>query len=637
MSENVDALFLAFQAAVAGRYSLERELGRGGMGVVYLAREVRLDRLVAIKLLPPHLGAQEPLRERFLKEARTAAKLSHPNIVQIFAADEAGDFVFFAMAYVDGETLAQRVAARGPLVPAEASRILRETAWALGHAHAQGVIHRDVKAANILLERESGRALVADFGIARVASGAGETTGGERLGTPEFMSPEQASGEPVDARSDLYSLGVVAYYALSGGLPFTGDTVQAILAKHITQRAPSLASTARGVPRPLVRVVERCLEKDPAARFQAAPALAEALGEATDKRTEVPVPVRVFLDRRRITATFVPAFVVAALVPSVLHDLVTQGALTGVRVALISAEVAALLLLPPLLNLRRMRRLLALGYGPDDLLLALRASFHRRREEFHFEHGLQLSARERAVRGAFWLSLAVGATAVLGIAASAIAGTGIASAWLAAAAIGGYTALVSGLITRKWRRLRDGTGSFWSRFWDGRAGRSFFRVAGIGLQRRAMLADRPTEVAIAMSVEAMFAELPREVRQELGDLPGVLRRLESRAQSLRSGLDQLNASAADAERSRQGIGASQRANIGGELGDLREQAQVRLGEVVTALETLRLDLLRHRIGAGTLEGLTTDLAVARELGEQTDRLLDARSEVERALGRAPSG
>src|SRR6266581_677829 len=152
-----DRLFLDFQAAVAGRYSLERELGRGGMGVVYLAREVRLDRPVAIKLLPPDHAGDAHLRERFLREARTAAKLSHPHIIPIFAVDEVGTFVFFAMAYVAGETLTERVRRRGPLPPSEAGRVLREVAWALAYAHSQGLVHRDVKPDNIMLEEASAR------------------------------------------------------------------------------------------------------------------------------------------------------------------------------------------------------------------------------------------------------------------------------------------------------------------------------------------------------------------------------------------------------------------------------------------------------------------------------------------------
>src|SRR6266700_3293657 len=177
MPDQPDRLFIELQAALAGRYSLERELGRGGMGVVYLAREVRLDRPVAIKLLPPSKATDPKLRERFLREARTAAKLSHPNVIPIHAVEEIGGFVFFAMAYVEGETLTERVRRRGPLAPQDATRLLREIAWALAYAHAQGVIHRDVKPDNIMLETGSGRALVADFGIAAQVTGASGVDG----------------------------------------------------------------------------------------------------------------------------------------------------------------------------------------------------------------------------------------------------------------------------------------------------------------------------------------------------------------------------------------------------------------------------------------------------------------------------
>src|SRR2546425_2725061 len=249
--EHPDRLFLDFQSALAGRYSLEREVGRGGMGVVYLAREVRLDRPVAIKLLPPAKARDGALRERFLREARTAAKLSHPNIIPIFTVDETGEFVFFAMAYVEGETLTQRVRERGPLPPSEAARVLREVVWALAYAHSQGVVHRDVKPDNIILEAATGRALVADFGIAGLVKGAAGLEGGEVIGTPEFMSPEQVLGETVDGRSDLYSLGLVGYFALSGKLPFEGSKATEILAKQVTEPPPLLARAAGGVPRKL--------------------------------------------------------------------------------------------------------------------------------------------------------------------------------------------------------------------------------------------------------------------------------------------------------------------------------------------------------------------------------------------------
>src|SRR5690349_20878718 len=324
-----DQLFLSFQTAVAGRYSLERELGRGGMGVVYLAREVRLDRPVAIKLLPPELASQQALRDRFMREARMAARLSHPYIVPIHSVDEIDGFVFYVMAYVNGETLAQRVATRGPLPAHEVTRILREVAWALAYAHAQGIVHRDIKPANILIERGNERAMVTDFGIARASQAGGETAVGEVLGTPEYMSPEQAAGESLDGRSDLYSLGIVGYFALTGELPFTAPTVQAVLMQQLTKAPPSLATAARGVPASLARVIETCLQKEASARYATGEALADALAPALEKREEVPVPVRVFIDRRRLAPMIVPfAF---ALGPAI--NLIALSAAKGATLA----------------------------------------------------------------------------------------------------------------------------------------------------------------------------------------------------------------------------------------------------------------------------------------------------------------
>src|SRR5258705_90100 len=291
-----DGLLLDFQAAVAGRYSLERELGRGGMGVVYLAREVRLDRLVAIKLLPPSKTADPRLRERFLREARTAAKLSHPNVIPIHAVEEIGAFVFFAMAYVEGETLTERVRRRGPLAPSDAARVLRDVAWALAYAHGQGVIHRDVKPDNILLET-NGRVLVADFGIASVVAGAAGLTSEEVIGTPAFMSPEQALGEVVDARSDLYSLGLLGCFGLSGTLPFEGEKATEVLAKQVREPAPPLASVAPGVPRRIAQAIDRCLAKDREDRPEGTSVLADQLTRALEQRRELPLALRVFVKR----------------------------------------------------------------------------------------------------------------------------------------------------------------------------------------------------------------------------------------------------------------------------------------------------------------------------------------------------
>src|SRR5215210_2312580 len=218
---NPSAEFLDLQAALAGEYSLQRELGRGGMGIVYLARDVQLDRDVAIKILPTHLARDTTARDRFVREARTAAGLSHPHIVPIHRVGEASGFVFFVMSYVEGETLGERLRTRGPLPPAEATRVLREVAWALAYAHGRGIVHRDVKPDNIMLEAGTGRALVTDFGIAHGGAQPGlASDAGQIMGTAQFMSPEQAANERVDARSDIYALGVVGYLSVSGRLPF---------------------------------------------------------------------------------------------------------------------------------------------------------------------------------------------------------------------------------------------------------------------------------------------------------------------------------------------------------------------------------------------------------------------------------
>ena len=220
---------LALQEAVAGRYAVERELGRGGMGVVFLARDLALDRLVAIKLLPPALAASADRRARFLREARTAARLSHPNIVPIHSVEESDGLVFFVMGYVAGETLGERVRRHGRLPAAEVTQVVREVAWALAYAHRQGVVHRDVKPENILLEREGGRAMVTDFGIAQVSGDAADTPAGQVVGTARAVSPEQAAGEPVDGRER-------SLLARRGGLPGRHRAV-AVRRRHGGRRA----------------------------------------------------------------------------------------------------------------------------------------------------------------------------------------------------------------------------------------------------------------------------------------------------------------------------------------------------------------------------------------------------------------
>ena len=280
--------------ALAGTYELLQEIGRGGMGIVYAGRDLRLDRLVAIKVLPD-LVSSDVVRERFLREARAAARLSHPSIVPIYSADERAGVTFLVMAYVDGTTLSARVR-DGALAADDAVPILRDVALALGAAHERGVIHRDIKPENILVDRVTGRAIVTDFGIARLADAlqAGALTRtGQVLGTVGYMSPEQVTGSEVDGRSDLYSLGVVAFETLSGRLPFDGPAPVVIVA-HATKPAPPLASVAPQVPAALCDVVDRCLRKEPSDRYQSGNELAAAL-EVAVGRAVATAPARIAL------------------------------------------------------------------------------------------------------------------------------------------------------------------------------------------------------------------------------------------------------------------------------------------------------------------------------------------------------
>ena len=277
------ALAARLTQALGSGYTLDGEIGRGGMGVVFSARDERLKRGVAVKVLPPELAFREEIRLRFLREAETAARLSHPHIVPIHSVGEGPDgLVYFVMAYVDGESLGAKLKRRGRLPPDEARRIMQETADALGAAHALGIIHRDVKPDNILLEGSRGRVVVTDFGIAKALSsttgGATLTATGVAIGTPHYMSPEQAAGDrEIDGRSDIYSLGVVAYQMLVGELPFQAPTVPGILMKHITELAPLVTDKRPDVPEDLAACVMRSLEKDPDDRWPTADALRRAL------------------------------------------------------------------------------------------------------------------------------------------------------------------------------------------------------------------------------------------------------------------------------------------------------------------------------------------------------------------------
>jgi serine/threonine-protein kinase len=510
----ISAEFLALQELLAGRYSIERELGRGGMGIVLLARDVALDRPVAIKLLPPHLASLPNERDRFLQEARTAAGLSHPNIVPIHLVEARGDLVFFVMGFVDGETLRDRVERAGPLPPRLATKLLQEVAWALGYAHQRGVIHRDVKPDNIMIERATERALVTDFGIA-LGRGAAERADGEGsiTGTARYMSPEQACGEPVDARSDLYSLGATFFYALTGRAPFEAANVPAILTKHVYEPAPLVQALRPEVPAKLAAVVERLLRKAPAERFQTGDDLARVAGELRGRDFRAPPLLRAFVRNAQVSTM-------------VLLTSVLAGRGTGIIGAILLFQLVVVA-----------RRLLKDGYTFGDIRAALLAERQVQQEE----HDV--------------------------------------------------------IKRRRWFLRLD---SLWYRVWAGRAGRSFFWLAGLGLKgtaRAALPSVERTELVLGRSALSAYKALPEGERRQVQDLPGVLERLETGAQALRA------------------------------RGDTGES----LTEAVAALEHLRLALVKRQSGMGSPSDLTLVLERARAIGDHVDQRLAAVADVQALL------
>ena len=512
MSASIRTEFLALQELLAGRYSIERELGRGGMGIVLLARDVALDRPVAIKLLPPHLATRPDERERFLQEARTAAGLAHPNIVPIHLVEARGELVFFVMGFVDGETLRDRVERAGPLPPRLAMKLLQEVAWALGYAHQRGVIHRDVKPDNIMIERATERALVTDFGIA-LGRRAAESAGGPVVGTARYMSPEQACGEPVDARSDLYSLGATFFYALAGRAPFEGANLPAILTKQVYEAAPLVQAVRPEVPAKVAAVVDRLLRKAPPERFQTADDLARVAGEVRGRDFRAPPLVRAFVRNAQVSTM-------------VLLALALAGKGAGVIGAILVFQLVVVA-----------RRLLKDGYAFGDIRAALLAEAQVQQEE-----------------------------------AEVI----------------------------KQRRLFRRLDSLWYRVWAGRAGRSFFRLAGVGLKataRPALPSVERTELVLGRSALSAYKALPEGERRQARDLPGVVGRLETGAEALRG------------------------------RGDTGES----LTEAVAALERLRLALVKRQSGVGSASDLTLALERAKAIGDHVERRLAAAAEVQALL------
>jgi len=258
-------------------YQITDLLGRGGMSLVFLAQEVELNRQVAIKVLPLQLFDGADATERFEREAKISASLDHPHIVPIFRVGATSTFLWYTMKRIRGRSLEQIIAEHGGLPLADVRSIVQQVGDALQYAHRQGVVHRDVKPANVMIE-ESGWAYVCDFGVARAFGSVSLTQTGASLGTPRYMSPEQVEGKPVDGRCDQYSLAILVWEALTGSLPFTGESVGELIRKHLLEPAPRLSHARDDIPRSVSDAVARAMSKNPAERFPDVAAFVRALG-----------------------------------------------------------------------------------------------------------------------------------------------------------------------------------------------------------------------------------------------------------------------------------------------------------------------------------------------------------------------
>ena len=579
------------------------------MGIVYRARDIALDRTVAIKQLPPTFAADPELRSRFLQEARTAAGLSHPHIVPVHAVEEQGAIVCFVMAYVPGMTLGQRVRAEGPM-PAEAvTRLVREVAWALAYAHQRGVVHRDIKPENILLERGSGRALVSDFGIAQLATVTSRPSGVLR-GTTRYMSPEQAAGGALDGRSDLYSLGVTAWFALTGRLPFEGDNVAALIVRQAAAPAPPVALARTGVPRPLATAIDRCLAREPSDRFASGEALAEALDAGSSATSTPPVLRRLageISDGAVDIAGFASLAIVAGINQALTRDFFGFGLVYTLSLVTL---LTGLLGLRGLLVTRLAREAISEGWQARDL-----------------ERTVEREARERSKRETappLWRRIGLYFAGLVAVTLLWLGpkqwGQGDFSGvlpWLIELVSLALPVALGRWLGSALEAPRNGKPGLLSRAFLRFKGGLIFRAAALGLKRHpspAALDDRSTEAVLAGAARDLYRALPAPERDRLRDAGPLVEELEAAARSLRQRLEELDAAAGEVG----GTGSPGRRQTRDELAAARQATVARLATALEALDQLRLDLLRARAGVAGGDGLTESLAALERLGSRLD-------------------
>jgi predicted Ser/Thr protein kinase len=626
----------ALERAIAGRYALERELGRGGMGVVMLARDLSLDRPVALKLLPALLAAQPVLRERFLREARTAAGLSHPHVVPIHAVEAHGDIVFIAMAFVDGESLAERVRRTGPLSPREVARIMREVAWALAYAHGRGIVHRDIKPDNILIERGSGRAMVTDFGIARPSDSAAPskqlTLEGQLIGTAAFMSPEQGAGEPVDGRSDLYALGGVGFFALTGHAPFEANTLEAILVARFTQAAPPIASARPDVPLDLATAIDRCLARQPYDRYPSAEAVAEALTESTSAggSRDIAPPVRSFLHAAEQTVLMVTMVIVFTVI---------YGLPTTRNVGLVLFAIAFGIALFSIDLVRRARELMREGFVADDVRRAFELERRAHAEEMKQLFDARRMAARRRTRRRAWATFVVGVALRVALHFWFKARTQARPAYwwefvpLVIVELVYSVSLVVAVSSspKAERRFFRVTASIWRR----RFANWFFRLAAVGLGRTGDERPRADVERPALRLRELLAD---GITAEFPELPSLIERLERDHDALRVRETEVGRALAEAGGARLNVGRgdgvpssaaqtdpyappsgdhldARRSAMLAEMRDTLETMRSRRTTMTAALENVRIQLLRIGAGIGSPDDMRQEVDTLRALAE----------------------
>ena len=628
--------FLDLQAAVAGRYSLEREIGRGGMGIVFLARDVGLERPVAIKLLPPHMARDEELRERFLREARTAAQLAHPHIVPIHIVESVGDVVFFVMSLVDGETLAERVARKGVLAPGEAIRMMQEVAWALGYAHGRGVVHRDIKPDNILLEHATGRALVADFGIARVASRTTLSAEGAIVGTVQYMSPEQMGAAELDGGSDIYSLGATVYFALTGSSPVEAPTVPAMLSRLLTDAVSPVSAVRPDLPPSFAGAVMRCLEKSRGARFTLADELASALQDLQPRSALARPELRHFIRELHSAKIILVAGLLGApllAVMTVVGMIPPNSWPAVVGVALGSLYISAAALFGLLLSVARAR------VSRDEVEAALSAELAdvgSVPQVANISENSQVRALQ--VLGAVSIVAAAFSTLHWHRIVATIPPSGRTVWWYGPYAIGaamslyGVATLASvraGRELPRWLRGKRHAGGGIINTWPLRLVRGIVRT---GMVRKlfarygspaAVRTDAiPTATLLLKRVEDLIGALPAAMQQRLGDVVPVASALERAIAALRVRIGHIDNAMAE-------LSAASGART--EFASARSRSVARLEECVAALELIRTDCLRLTAGLIAADGVTADLANAQALSAMIEADLYGLDEVRRVL------